>query len=90
MRLIYLSITLQVICALFIGLTIIAAFADALEETDLSRLIASLFVLAMIAFIASLMVFLREISLAVRRTLQKPDPGSSPTATDASAQMFGG
>ena len=66
MRLIYLSITLEVVCALFVGLTIVTAFADALVDVNLSRLIQSFFVLAMIAFLASLMVFLREIFLAVR------------------------
>jgi hypothetical protein len=67
MQLIYLAIVLDVICALLVGLTIVAAFVDALIDVNLSRLIALLFVLAMIAFIASLAAFLREIFLAVGR-----------------------
>ena len=65
MRLIYLSIALDVISALLVGLTIVTAFLDAFLESNLSRLIALLFVGAMFAFIASLAVFLREIFLAV-------------------------
>lgn len=65
MQLIYLAIVLDVICALFVGLVIITAFADAFVELSLSRLVALLFVAAMLAFIGSLAVFLREIFLAV-------------------------
>jgi F0F1-type ATP synthase assembly protein I len=65
MRLIYVSIALDVISALLVGLTIVTAFIDAFLETNLSRLIALLFVGAMFAFIASLAIFLREIFLAV-------------------------
>jgi F0F1-type ATP synthase assembly protein I len=65
MRLSYLAITLDVISALLVGLTIVTAFLDAFLETNLSRLIALLFVGAMFAFIASLAAFLREIFLAV-------------------------
>jgi uncharacterized membrane protein YedE/YeeE len=65
MGLIYLSIALDVISALLVGLTIVSAFLDAFLETNLSRLIALLFVGAMFAFIASLAIFLREIFLAV-------------------------
>ena len=67
MRLIYLAIALDVVCALFVGLTIVFAFVDALVELNFSGLIALLFVLAMLAFIASLAAFLREIFLAVGR-----------------------
>jgi len=65
MGLSYLSIGLAVICALFIGLLIVMAFADAFLSIDLSRVIGLLFVAAMVAFIASLLAFLREIFLAV-------------------------
>lgn len=50
---------------LLVRLTIVTAFLDAFLDTNLSRLIALLFVGAMFAFIASLAVFLREIFLAV-------------------------
>jgi hypothetical protein len=65
MRLIYLAVALDVVCALFIGLTIVIAFAEAFVGMNLAWLIALLFVAAMLAFIASLAVFLREIFLAV-------------------------
>ena len=65
MRLIYLAVALDVICALFVGLTIVVAFAEAFVGLNLAWLIALLFVAAMLAFIASLAVFLREIFLAV-------------------------
>jgi hypothetical protein len=65
MRLTYLAIALDVVCALFVGLTIVTAFGSALVRVNLSRIIALLFVLAMIAFLMSLLVFLREIFLAV-------------------------
>ena len=65
LHLIYLAITLEVFCGLFVGLVIATAFFDALLATNLAKAIAGLFVLAMIAFIGGLVVFLREIFLAV-------------------------
>jgi Protein of unknown function (DUF2721) len=64
-RLVYGSIVLAVICALFVGLLIAVAFVDAFIEIDLSKFIGLLFIGAMLAFILSLLVFLREIFLAV-------------------------
>jgi hypothetical protein len=64
-RLIYSAILLAVLCALLICLLIAIAFVDALVATDLSRLVAALFVLAMVALIGSLGFFLREIYLGV-------------------------
>jgi hypothetical protein len=64
-RLVYASITLAVVCALFVGLLIAVAFVDAFVALDLSKFIGLLFIGAMLAFILSLMVFLREIFLAV-------------------------
>lgn len=64
-RLVYASITLAVICALFVGLLIAVAFVDAFVALDLSKFIGLLFIGAMLAFILALMVFLREIFLAV-------------------------
>jgi hypothetical protein len=60
-----LAITLEVVCALFVGLTIVTAFLDGLVDINLSWLIALLFVAAMLSFIASLVAFVREIFLAV-------------------------
>jgi hypothetical protein len=64
-HIVYLSIFTAVICALFVCLLIAGAFLGAFIATDLSRSIAILFVLAMVALIASLLLFLREIFLAV-------------------------
>jgi len=64
-RLVYASMTLAVVCALFVGLLIAVAFADAFVTLDLSKFIGLLFIGAMLAFILALMVFLREIFLAV-------------------------
>jgi hypothetical protein len=64
-RLVYASMTLAVVCALFVGLLIAVAFVDAFVALDLSKFIGLLFIGAMLAFILALMVFLREIFLAV-------------------------
>ena len=64
-KLIYGAILLAVLCALLICLLIAIAFLDALVASDLSQLIAILFVLAMLALIGSLGLFLREIYLGV-------------------------
>lgn len=67
-RLIYGSMVLAVVCALFVGLLIATAFLDAVIAVDMSKFIGLLFIGAMLAFILALMVFLREIYLAVSGT----------------------
>ena len=74
MQLIYLAVALDVICALFVGMTIVITFAEALTGMGLAWLTALLFVAAMVAFIASLAVFLREIFLAVRHACGMAGP----------------
>ena len=64
-RLIYISISLAVMCALLICLLIAIAFVDALVPLDFAQLVAILFVLSMVALTGSLSVFLREIFLGV-------------------------
>ncbi len=64
-RLIYTAITLAVACALFVCLLIAVAFIDPFIPADLARVVAALFVLAMLALIGCLTVFLREIYVAV-------------------------
>lgn len=64
-RLIYTAIALAVLCALLICVLIAVAFIDAFLAMNLARFLATLFVLAMLALIASLLAFLREIFLAV-------------------------
>ena len=55
---------LCVVCALLICSVIVALFASSFFAAGLALLIASLFVAAMLAFIAALVLFLREVRLA--------------------------
>jgi len=64
-RLVYGSMVLAVLCALFVGFLIAVAFVDAFIDIDMSKFIGLLFIAAMLAFILSLLVFLREIFLAI-------------------------
>ena len=68
LRLVYIALMCQVCCGLFVGLIIATAFIDAFLVVNLSGGIAGLFVMAMLAFISGLVVFLREIFLAVIST----------------------
>ena len=64
-RNVYLAILFAVISALFVCLLIAGAFIGAMMSAELTRTIAALFVVAMLALTASLLLFLREIFLAV-------------------------
>jgi hypothetical protein len=64
-HIIYLAIVFAVVSALLVCMMIAAAFLGAMFSEALSRTIAALFVLAMLALIVSLLFFLREIFLAV-------------------------
>jgi hypothetical protein len=64
-RLVYVAIVLAVLSALFVTLLIVVAFAGAFVATNLTRLVAVMFVVAMLALTGSLVVLLREIFLAV-------------------------
>ena len=64
-RFVYLSILFAVVSGLFICLLIVGAFAAAFVAADVSRTIAAMFACAMVALIACLLLFLREIFLAV-------------------------
>lgn len=64
-HLIYAAIWLAVLCALLICVLIALAFVDAFVAYNLSAVVAILFVLAMLALIGALSVFLREIFLGV-------------------------
>lgn len=61
----YLSILCAVASALFVCLLIAGAFLGAFVRADLSYTVGALFVLAMVALVACLLLFLREIFLAV-------------------------
>jgi Protein of unknown function (DUF2721) len=64
-RVIYSAISMAVLSAFCVATLIGLAFIDPFVSADLSALIALLFVLAMIALVGSLGLFLREISLAL-------------------------
>jgi hypothetical protein len=63
-RLIGRAIALAVLCALLVTFLLIVAFVDAFLATDLSFLLATIFVGALVAFSGSLVVFLREVLIA--------------------------
>lgn len=64
-RYVYLAIVGSVLSGLFVCLLIAGAFIGAFVAANLTRMMAALFVLAMLSLIASLLLFLREIFLAV-------------------------
>ena len=63
-RLVNRALTMTTICSLLVCLVIVALFAGAALGVDLSPLIGSGFVAAMLAFVGALVVFLREIFVA--------------------------
>ena len=63
-RLVLWSIALAVMSALFVCLLIGFAFVGAYASVDLTRPVALLFIAAVIALTAALLLFLREVSLA--------------------------
>jgi hypothetical protein len=71
-RFVYLSILSAVVSALFICLLIAGAFVGAFVAVDISRTIAAMFICAMLALIVCLLLFLREIFLAVSTPRHAP------------------
>lgn len=63
-RLIHWAISLCTVCALLICIVIATLFVGSVMGADLSGTIAVLFITAMLALIAGLLCFLREITLA--------------------------
>jgi uncharacterized protein DUF2721 len=68
-RMIYQAMVLCAVCALLICSVIVTAFASTLAGAVLAVPIAVLFIAAMLAFIGALLLFLREVHLAIT-TLQ--------------------
>jgi len=64
-RFVYFAIVAAVTSGLFVCLLIAGAFIGAFVQVRLSYTIGAMFVFAMLALIASLLLFLREIFLAV-------------------------
>ena len=71
-RFVYLSILFAVVSALFICLLIVGAFLGAFVRADLSYTIGAMFIFAMLALIACLLLFLREIFVAVSAPRHMP------------------
>ena len=65
-RLINLAITYGTTAALLVCVSIATVFLGAVMKAGVAGVVASLFILAMAAFVAALVFFLREILLAVR------------------------
>ena len=61
----YLAILFSVISSVFVCLLIAGAFIGAFVALDFSRVIGALFVFAVVALLMALLLFLREIFLAV-------------------------
>ena len=64
--LIYHAIVSAIVCALLICLLVASAFVGVFVAFDFTRLIGTLFILAMFALIGSLWLLLREVFLAVK------------------------
>jgi hypothetical protein len=63
-RLINLAVSLCVICALLIPAVIVGLFVSAIWVQDTTTIVAVLFTTALLALIAGLLCFLREVQLA--------------------------
>ena len=59
------SITLCTICALLISLVVVALFVSSFTTFPLAVPVALLFIIGMLCFIAALLIFLREVFLAI-------------------------
>ena len=66
------AISLSTLSALFVCIVIAALFTGSELQMDPSRVVAMLFIVAMLALIAGLLCFLREIHLSAT-TIQKQD-----------------
>src|SRR5687768_13721656 len=64
-RLLNLSITLMVLSGLLVAIVVLSIFLNEFVAADFSRLIAILFMVAMLCLIGSLLTFLRDVFLAI-------------------------
>jgi hypothetical protein len=63
-KLINRALTLCTLCAILVSLVIVALFVSPMIDTDLSGLIAVLFIGGLVAYVVALVTFLREIFIA--------------------------
>ncbi len=80
-RLIHWAVSLCTICALLVCVVIATLFVGSVLGVDLSGAIALLFIAAMLALIAGLLSFLREIALATG-SIHVSLSGSRPSAAE--------
>ncbi len=64
-RLLGSAIALCTICALLVSMVVVTLFLGALVDFRLSPVIATLFIVAMLSFIGGLLLFLREVFVAI-------------------------
>jgi hypothetical protein len=75
-RMIHWAIGLSTSCALFVCMVVAALFVGSITSLDLSTTIAVLFIAAMVALVAALLCFLREITLAKSSIHRLPARGA--------------
>ncbi len=63
-RLLNIAITLLTLCALLVSMVVITLFLGAFFDFPLTRIIALLFIAAMVSFVGALLCFLREVFVA--------------------------
>jgi hypothetical protein len=73
------AITLCTLCALLVCVVIMTLFVAVLLRVDASRLIAGLFIVAMLTLIGGLLAFLQEIFLATASVRIDPPQDRAPT-----------
>jgi F0F1-type ATP synthase assembly protein I len=69
------AITLSTICALLVALVVVTLFLSAFLDFDLSTPIALMFIFAMLSLIGALLMFLREVVIAIRSLQIGPGTG---------------
>lgn len=72
------AISLCTYCALLIAAVVAALFLGRFVETDFSKVVAGMFILAMLALIAGLLMFLREVHTAIRFMRSTPRRDGDP------------
>jgi hypothetical protein len=80
-RFINLAITLCTLCALMVCVVIMTLFVAVLMRVDASRLVAGLFIVAMLTLIGGLLAFLQEIFLATASVRIDPPQDRAPVHT---------
>jgi hypothetical protein len=82
-RLVSWGISLCTGSAVLISVVVVVLFIDSLVGINLSAIIATLFIVAMLALTLGLVCFLREIALATRHLrIGEPEPEHSPPAVE--------